>query len=148
MVDHRVFFLDVLLTPMGPSFVGYVLSIVNANRAVRVIETPGDNLEGVTELPCPPDPPPSIQVEGALSGIEERVHATPTPFKGKDTSSEQSVQGPEAKAQPSMATPATKEDTCLKVLIRGEWHKVPDSYPKDASGQLERDQKFIDELAN
>ena len=58
------------------------------------------------------------------------------------------MQGLEAKVQPSMATRPTKEDTCPKVLIRGEWHKVPDSYPKDASGQLERDQKFIDELAN
>ena len=45
-----------------------------------------------------------------------------------------------------MATPAIEEDTCLKVLIRGEWRKVPDSYPKDASGQLECDQQFINEL--
>ena len=89
----------------------------------------------------------NTQVEGALSGIEGGVHTTPTPLKGKDASSEQSVEGPEAKAQPSMATPATEEDTCPKVLIRGEWHKVPDSYPKDASGQLERDQQFINGLA-
>ena len=52
----------------------------------------------------------------------------------------------EATTQPSMATP-TKEDTFPKVLIRGEWHKVPDGYPRDASGQLERDQLFINDLA-
>ena len=45
-----------------------------------------------------------------------------------------------------MATDATKEDTHPKLLIRGECGKVPDSYPKDASGQLERDQQFINEL--
>ena len=45
-----------------------------------------------------------------------------------------------------MATP-TEEDTCPKVLIRGEWRKVPDGYPRDASGQLERGQLFINNLA-
>ena len=45
-----------------------------------------------------------------------------------------------------MATP-TEEDTRPKVLIRGEWRKVPDGYPRDASGQLERDQLFINDLA-
>ena len=60
------------------------------------------------------------------------VHATPTPLKD----AEQSVEGPQAKAQPSMPTGAT-EDTRPKVLIRGEWRKVPDAYPKDAPGQLE-----------
>ena len=49
------------------------------------------------------------------------VQATPTPLKGKDASYEQSVEGPEAQAQPSMATLATEENTCRKVLIRGEW---------------------------
>ena len=44
-----------------------------------------------------------------------------------------------------MATP-TEEDTRPKVLIRGEWHKVPDGYVRDASSQLERDQRFINEL--
>ena len=56
------------------------------------------------------------------------------------------MEGLEAKAQPSMPTPATKEDTCPKVLIRGEWRKVPDADPEDAFGQLHRDQKFINEL--
>ena len=46
----------------------------------------------------------------------------------------------------SMATP-TEEDTRPKVLIRGQWRKVPDGYPTDASGQLERDQLFIDDLS-
>ena len=44
-----------------------------------------------------------------------------------------------------MATSATKEDTRPKVLIRGEWRKVPDSCPENASGQLERGQEFIEE---
>ena len=91
-------------------------------------------------------PPPSTQIEGALSGIEESVHATPTTLEGKDASAEQSVEGPEAQAQPSMATP-TEEDTHPNLLIRVEWHKVPDGDPKDASGQLEHDQLFINELA-
>ena len=45
-----------------------------------------------------------------------------------------------------MATP-TEEDTCPKVLIHGEWCKVPDGYPADASSQLERDQLFINDLS-
>ena len=45
-----------------------------------------------------------------------------------------------------MAT-GTEEDTCPKVLIRGEWRKVPDGYPTDAFGELERDQLFINDLA-
>ena len=45
-----------------------------------------------------------------------------------------------------MATP-TEEDTHSKVLIYGEWRKVPDGYPRDASSQLERDQLFINDLA-
>ena len=86
-------------------------------------------MEGVTELPCPPEPPPpNTQVEGALSAIEESSHATPTPLEGKEASTKQSVERPEARAQPSMATP-TEEDTRLKVLFRGEWLKVPDGYP-------------------
>ena len=56
------------------------------------------------------------------------------------------MEGPKAKAQSSMATTTTEEDTRPKVLIRG-WRKVLDSYPKDASGQLERDQQFINELS-
>ena len=61
VVDQWGSFSDVPLTPMGPGFVDYVLSIVNADRVVRVIEPPSDDLEGVTELPCPlecPPPPP------------------------------------------------------------------------------------------
>ena len=45
-----------------------------------------------------------------------------------------------------MATP-TEEDTHPKVLIRGEWRKVPDGYPADACGQLECDQLFITDLS-
>ena len=50
----------------------------------------------------------------------------------------------EARPQPSMAIP-TEEDTRPKVLIRGEWRKVPDGYPADASGRLEHDQLFIND---
>ena len=53
---------------------------------------------------------------------------------------------PEAKTQPSMATP-TDKDARAKVLIHGGWRKVPDGYPTDAYGQLERDQLFIIDLA-
>ena len=48
------------------------------------------------------------------------------------------MEGLDAKAHTSMATPI-EEDTRPKVLIRGEWRKVPDGYPRDASGQLEHD---------
>ena len=54
VVDHRGSFSDVPLTPMGLGVVDYVLSIVNADRVVWVIEPPSDDLEGMTELPCPP----------------------------------------------------------------------------------------------
>ena len=45
-----------------------------------------------------------------------------------------------------MATLAKEEDTCPKVLIRGELRKVPGSFPKEASSRLELDQQFINEL--
>ena len=91
------------------------------------------------EFLCPPE-----SLLSALSGIEESFQANPTPFEGKEASAEQSVEGREAKMQPSMAT-STKEDTRPKVHIRGEWRK--DGYPRDASGQLECGQFFINELA-
>ena len=56
------------------------------------------------------------------------------------------MESPEARPQPSVDTPTEEEDTRPKVLIRGEWREVPDGYPVDASGQLERDQLFIDDL--
>ena len=46
------------LVPMAPGFVDYVLGIVNADGAVRVVEAHGDDVEGVTELLCPSEPPP------------------------------------------------------------------------------------------
>ena len=58
VVEHRGPFSDVPLVPMGAGFVDYVLSIVNADRDVWVVQAPGDNVEGVTELPGPPEPPP------------------------------------------------------------------------------------------
>ena len=128
------FFFRCAPRPNASRFVDYVLGIVNANCAVRVVEAPGDHVEGVTELPCPPESPlPNTQVEGALLAIEESVEATPTPLEGKEASATQSVERPEARTQPSMATP-TEEDTRPKVLIHGEWRKVPDGYPRDASG--------------
>ena len=45
-----------------------------------------------------------------------------------------------------MATPATEEDTHPKVINHGEWCEVLDSCPKDASGQLERDQQPTNEV--
>ena len=68
---------------MGPGFVDYLPGIVNADCAVWVVEAPGDAVEGVTELPCPPESPHGTQVEGALSAIEESVHATPTHSKAR-----------------------------------------------------------------
>ena len=139
VVEHRGTFSDVPLIPMGAGFVDYVLSIVNADRAMQVVQAPGDDVDGVTELCGPPESPPSSQAEGALSAKEESVQATPTPLEGKEASAEQNMESPEAGPQLSMATPTEEEDTRLKVLIRGEWRKVPDGYPADASGQLERD---------
>ena len=55
VVEHGGSFPDVLLVAVGPGFVDYVLCIVNADRAMRVVEAPGDDVEGVTELPCPPE---------------------------------------------------------------------------------------------
>ena len=78
---------------------------------------------------------------------EESVQATPTPLEGKEASAEQSVESPEARPQPSMATPTEEGDTRPKVLIRGESRKVLDGYSADASGQLECDQLFIDDLS-
>ena len=106
VVDHQGSFSDVPLTPVGSRFVDHALSLVNADRTVQVIELRGDDLEGVTELPCPPEPPscPRTQGEGGLSGIEESIQATPTSLGGKEASARQSVEGPEAKAQPSVAT--------------------------------------------
>ena len=96
LVEHQGSFSDVPLVPMGAGFVDYVLSIVNADRAVRVVQAPGDDVEGVTELPCPLEFPASTQVEGALSAMEESVQAIPTPLEGKEASTEQSVESPEA----------------------------------------------------
>ena len=127
-------------------------SIVNADRTVRVIQSPGDDLEGVIEVLCPPVPPPpqapKFRVEfrrlrgvqaiptllkGEAAKTQESVQTTPTPLKGTDASSEQSMEDPELRVQPSIANPATEEDTRPKVLIRGEWRKVLDSYSQDAS---------------
>ena len=54
VVEHRGNFFDVPLVPMGAGFVDYMLSIVTADRAVQVVQAPGDDVEGVTELPGPP----------------------------------------------------------------------------------------------
>ena len=90
-----------------------------------------------------------VEHRGTFSDVEEEesVQATPTPLEGKEASAEQSVESPEAMPQPSMATPTEEEDTRPKVLIRGEWRKVPDGYLADASGQLDSDQPLIDDLS-
>ena len=74
-------------SPNGSKSVNSVLRIVNVDRAVWVIQPPSDDLEGVTELPCPFVSRPSTLVEGALSEMEESVQTTPNPLKGKDASS-------------------------------------------------------------
>ena len=58
VVEHRGTFSNVPLVPMGAGFVDYVLSIVNADRAVRLVQAPGDDVEGVTELSSLPESPP------------------------------------------------------------------------------------------
>ena len=88
VVEHRGTFSDVPLVPMGAGFVDYVLSIVNADRDLRAVQAPGDDVEGVTELSGPPESPPSTQVEGALLAKEDSVQATPTPLEGKEASAE------------------------------------------------------------
>ena len=121
VVEHRGTFSDMPPVPMGAGFVDYVLSIVNADHAVRVVQagrSPGDGVEGMTELlgplePPPPPPPPSTQVEGALSAIKESVWATPTPLEGKE-----SVESPEARPQPSMATPTVESGARCRVATR------------------------------
>ena len=142
VVDHRASFSDVPLTPMGPGFVDYVLSIVNVDRSVRVIEPLGDDLEGVIELPCPPESPPTPKLKVHSWG-SRRVFRPPPPHS-------KARRPPLSKAWKAggsgMATP-TEDDTRPKVLIRGEWRKVPDGYLRDAFGQLERDHLFINELA-
>ena len=46
VVDHRGSFLDVLFPAVGPDFVAYALSIVNADRALRVTKPLDDDLQG------------------------------------------------------------------------------------------------------
>ena len=58
VMEHRGIFSDVPLVPMGAGFVDYVLSIVNADRAVWVVQAPGDDVEGVAELSALLSPPP------------------------------------------------------------------------------------------
>ena len=124
--------------PLTQRGLGFVERIVD--HTVRIIAPPGVDWKGSTQLPCSPEPPPppSTLVEGALSGIQESVTTAPTPLEGKEACVKQSVEGADAKAQPSMAA-LTEQDTGPKVLIRGEWRKVPDGYLRDASGQLEGD---------
>ena len=58
VVEHRGTFSNVPLVPMGAGFVDYALSIVKADRAVQAVEAPGDDVEGVTELPGALESPP------------------------------------------------------------------------------------------
>ena len=58
VVGHRGPFSDLHLVPMGTGFVDYVLRIVNADRDVRVVQAPGDDVEGVKDLPGSPESPP------------------------------------------------------------------------------------------
>ena len=80
VVEHRGTFSDVPLVPMGTGFVDYALNIINVDRAVRVVQAPGDDVEGVTELPGPPESPPppapKLKVHFRLS---RRVFRPPPP---------------------------------------------------------------------
>ena len=60
VVEHRGTFSDVPLVLVGAGFVDYVLSIVNADRVVWVIEAPSDDVEGVPELLGPLESPPPL----------------------------------------------------------------------------------------
>ena len=110
-------------------------------RAVRILPLNARNKKTVTSCN-------SFFAVSRLSRLTRLTakKATSTPLEGKDASAEQSVESPEARPQPSVDTPTEEEDTRPKVLIREEWRKVPDGYPADASGQLECDQLFIDDL--
>ena len=59
VVDHRSSFSDVPLTPRGPGFVDYVLSIINADRAVWLIWRV---LLSFLALLSPPPPAPKLKV--------------------------------------------------------------------------------------
>ena len=56
------------------------------------------------------------------------------------------MKGPGPKALLSMATRTIKKDNIFKVFIRKDLFKVPHSYTKDATGQLEHDQYLFHEL--
>ena len=145
VVEHRGTFSDVSLVQMGAGFVDYVLSIVNADRAVRVVEAPGDDVEGVTELPRPFESPPAPKLK-VLFWLSRRVFRPPPPHS-------KARRPPASKrwkawrvGRPSMGTP-TDEDTRPKVLICGQWRKVPDGYPEDAFPQVGREQLLINDLS-
>ena len=62
-------------------FVDYVLTVFGADRAVWVVQAPGDDVEGMTELPGPLEPPPpppapKLKVHFRLS---RRVFRPPPP---------------------------------------------------------------------
>ena len=64
VVEHQGTIFGVCLVPMGAGFVDYVLSIPNADPAVRAVEAPGDDVEGVTEPPGPLSPFPTAFCHG------------------------------------------------------------------------------------
>ena len=78
VVEHRGSFFDVPLVLMGPGFVDHVLSIVHVDRAVRVVEASGDDVEGVTELPCPLESPPAPKLKVHF-WLSRRVSRPPPP---------------------------------------------------------------------
>ena len=78
VVEHRGTFSDVPLDPMGAGFVDYVLSIVNADCAVQVVQAPGDDVEGVTELLGPLESPPAPKLKLHFR-LSRRVFKPPPP---------------------------------------------------------------------
>ena len=119
---HSLVFLGVISGPRLSSLHCIVCGMLRFAYAYGVpgwvVEAPGDDLEGVTELPCPPEPPrpPSTQVEGALSAIKESVQASPTQLEGKEASAKQSVEHPRLRRNlpwplPQRRTPAPRSSS-------------------------------------
>ena len=124
----------------------YLLSIVSADRAMWVVEAPGDDVEGVTELLGPRESPPSTQVEGAHLAIKESVqepsgtlrHSPRMRTLGR-VSSSVGVAMEGCGLASGLSTLRSAD------LLAFKWGGG--GYPVDASGQLERDQLFINDVS-
>ena len=128
--------------------VGYVLSVLTADPAVRVVESLGEDLEGGSELYCPPEPPPP-RPPAPHSIVHFRAWRRLFKLAPPHPKARRPLPSKEWKARrlkPNLPWTPTWEDP-PKILIRGEWCKVPNGYPTDVFGQLEPDHLFINDLA-